>query len=132
MNMQNNLSPQSNISDATNAKNRSRAVISITEKAAMKIRELLNDRGVDSVGVRVSVKSGGCSGFSYDIEYADTIRPFEEQISTRGITVLLDPKALMYIIGSEMDYFEDQFKSGFVFNNPNEKGKCGCGKSFSV
>jgi iron-sulfur cluster assembly protein len=89
-------------------------------------------RGKASIGIRVKVKQGGCSGWSYAIEYADTQEKFDEVIECDGVRVLIDPKAMMYIIGSEMDYSSDTFKSGFVFRNPNETSKCGCGKSFSV
>ena len=107
-------------------------IITISHNAAEKIKALIDMRGCASFGIRVSVKSGGCSGFSYIVEYADNQRPFEELVENNGVRILVDPKAIMYIIGSEMDYIEDQFKSGFVFSNPNEKAKCGCGKSFNV
>ncbi len=106
--------------------------VTITENAIERVKYLLDKRGKESVGIRVGVKSGGCSGFSYFVEYADEIRPFEEVISQAGVNLLIDPKAMMYLIGTEMDFVEEKFKSGFVFKNPNEKGKCGCGESFSV
>jgi iron-sulfur cluster assembly protein len=109
-----------------------KALITITDKAASQVRELLAKRGKESFGIRVGVKSGGCSGLSYKIEYADEKGKFDEVIEDKGVRVLIDPKAVMYLIGSEMDYMQEQFKSGFTFQNPNEKGKCGCGKSFSA
>ena len=108
------------------------SIITVSDAAAERIKHLLSMRAGGSYGIRVGVKSGGCSGLSYLIEYADDARPFEELIQVKGVRILIDPKAIMYVIGSQMDYTEDSFKSGFVFNNPNEKAKCGCGKSFNV
>ena len=107
-------------------------IMSLTERAAAQVQALLDKREKPSVGIRVGVKSGGCSGHKYYIEYADAKNQFDEIIEDKGVTILIDPKALMYLIGTEMDYSEEQFKAGFIFTNPNEKGACGCGKSFSV
>lgn len=107
--------------------------IYLTSEAVIQIKALLEKRGKPSFGIRIGVKKGGCSGMSYTIEYADNKGDFDELIEIEpGISVLIDPKALMYLIGCEMDYQTNQFKSGFVFTNPNEKGRCGCGKSFNV
>jgi iron-sulfur cluster assembly protein len=111
--------------------------ITITESAAGRVRELLEKRGKPSAGVKVGVRSGGCSGLSYTIEYADKIEPFDEVVTYpdkehEEFKVIIDPKAIMYLIGSEMDYVEEKMKSGFKFQNPNEKGSCGCGESFHV
>jgi iron-sulfur cluster assembly protein len=106
--------------------------ITITENAAEHVKYLLEKRGKESLGLRIGVKSGGCSGFSYVVEYADEKGQFDEVVVSSGVTVLIDPKAIMYLLGTEMDYVEGDFKSGFIFNNPNEKNKCGCGKSFGV
>ena len=108
------------------------SIITVSDTAAERIKYLLSLREGGSYGIRVGVKSGGCSGLSYLIEYADALGPFEELIEVKGVRILIDPKAIMYVIGSQMDYTEDSFQSGFVFNNPNEKAKCGCGKSFNV
>lgn len=108
------------------------SVMSVSAAAASQILLLLEKRGKPSLGVRVGVKSGGCSGLKYFIEYADSKNPYDEVIPHKDFTILIDPKALMYLIGTEMDYIEEQFKSGFIFVNPNEKSKCGCGSSFSV
>ncbi len=110
----------------------SRFPIKVTERAAARIKDLLGKRGKESFGIRIGVKSGGCSGLSYYVEYANNANRFDETIETMGVRVLIDPKALMYLVGTEMDYLEESFKSGFVFNNPNEKNKCGCGKSFNA
>ena len=107
-------------------------VMQLTDNAAEQVKVLLAERGKPSIGIRVGVKSGGCSGLKYFVEYADEKNPFDEIIQDKGVTVLIDPKALMYLLGTQMDFVSEQFKSGFTFTNPNEKGKCGCGSSFNV
>ncbi|MDX1974915.1 MAG: iron-sulfur cluster assembly accessory protein [Rickettsiales bacterium] len=107
-------------------------LITITDTALARINELLAKRGKPSVGVKVGVRSRGCSGLSYTFEYADEISKFDEVVEKDGVKVLIDPKAVMFLIGTKMDYVEEQFKSGFTFRNPNEKGRCGCGESFHV
>jgi iron-sulfur cluster assembly protein len=104
----------------------------VTDAAAQQIRELLARRGKPSVGVRVGVRSRGCSGLSYTLEYADEQGKFDEVVEDKGVTVLVDPKAVLFILGTEMDYVEENLQSGFTFRNPNEKGRCGCGESFHV
>jgi iron-sulfur cluster assembly protein len=108
------------------------AALLVTDAAAARIQALLDKRGKPSVGVRVGVRSRGCSGLSYTLEYADEKGKFDELVEDKGVTILIDPKASMFIIGTEMDYVEDQLQSGFTFRNPNEKGRCGCGESFHV
>jgi iron-sulfur cluster assembly protein len=107
-------------------------VLTLTEEAVKQVQALLDKRGKPSVGIRVGVKTGGCSGKKYYVEYADSKTPYDEVVEYDGVTILIDPKALMYLLGTEMDYQETAFKAGFVFTNPNEKGSCGCGKSFNV
>jgi iron-sulfur cluster assembly accessory protein len=104
----------------------------VTEAAAGRIQALLAKRGKPSVGIRIGVRSRGCSGLTYTLEYADEKGKFDEVVQDKGITLLIDPKASMFIIGTEMDYVEDKIQSGFTFRNPNEKGRCGCGESFHV
>jgi iron-sulfur cluster assembly protein len=106
--------------------------LTVTEAAAERIQGLLAARGKPALGVRVGVRSRGCSGLTYTIEYADERGKFDEVVEDKGVTVLVDPKAVMFIIGTEMDYVEEKLQSGFVFRNPNEKGRCGCGESFHV
>ena len=106
--------------------------LSVTDAAAARIQALLDKRGKSSAGVRVGVRSRGCSGLSYTLEYADERGKFDEVVEDKGVTVLVDPKAVMFILGTEMDYVEEKLESGFVFRNPNEKGRCGCGESFHV
>ena len=106
--------------------------IRLTEAAAKRVQELLNNRGKPSIGIRIGVRSKGCSGLSYTLEYADQKQPMDEVVEQHGVTVLIDPKATLFILGTEMDYVEEKLQSGFVFRNPNEKGRCGCGESFHV
>ena len=123
------------MSDLEDSKGKARSrppAMSISDAAIDQIMVLLEKRGKPSLGIRIGVKSGGCSGLKYFIEYSDKQMPYDEVITHKGVTVLIDPKALMYLIGTEMDYIEEDFKSGFVFINPNEKSKCGCGSSFNV
>ena len=107
-------------------------VMQLTDNAAQQVKNLLAERGKPSIGVRVGVKSGGCSGLKYFVEYADAKNPFDEMIQDKGVTILIDPKALMYLLGTQMAFVSAQFKSGFTFTNPNEKGTCCCGSSFNV
>ncbi|MDX2049741.1 MAG: iron-sulfur cluster assembly accessory protein [Rickettsiaceae bacterium] len=109
-----------------------KALITISKDAITRIKFLLSQKDKKAYGIRVSVKKGGCSGLAYNIEYAYDKNPAEEEILQDDVRVLVDPLAVMYLVGSEMDFTEDKFKSGFTFLNPNEKGKCGCGSSFSA
>src|SRR5882724_1222768 len=106
--------------------------LSVTDAAAQRIQALLAKRGKPSAGVRVGVRSRGCSGLSYTLEYADEKGKFDEVVEDKGVTILIDPKAVMFILGTEMDYVEEKLQTGFTFQNPNEKGRCGCGESFHV
>ena len=106
-------------------------IIKLSDKAADKIKSiLLNDK--TSLGVRIGVKSGGCAGMSYFMEYAKSQNKNDELIEEKGVKVFIDPAAMIYLIGTEMDYKEEEFSSSFVFNNPNETERCGCGESFKV
>jgi iron-sulfur cluster assembly protein len=109
-----------------------RQAMTVTEAAAQRIQALLAKRGKPSVGIRIGVRSRGCSGLTYTLEYADEKGKFDEIVQDKGVTILIDPKATMFIIGTEMDFVEDKLQSGFTFRNPNEKGRCGCGESFHV
>jgi len=109
-----------------------KAPITISDNAAERIKHLMEQRAELAQGIRVGVKKGGCSGLAYTIEYADNIAKFDEVVEDKGVKVIIDPKATMYLIGTEMDFVEEKMKSGFVFKNPNEKGRCGCGESFTV
>lgn len=108
-------------------------IITLTDAAASRIKYLLNKRTEQStLGIRIGVKSGGCSGLSYTFEYADNKNPSDEEVSDKGVTVFIDPKAVLYLIGTKLDYKDEKTRSGFVFINPNEKSKCGCGESFNT
>lgn len=106
--------------------------LTITDRAAAHIVHLLAKREKPSVGIKVGIRTRGCSGLSYTIEYADEIGKYDEVVEDKGVRVLIDPKAVMFLLGTEMDFQDEKFKSGFVFTNPNEKGRCGCGESFNV
>ena len=107
-------------------------IISLSENAANRIKEIMSKAEKDSLGVRVGVKSGGCAGMSYIMEYTKEIKPSDEVIEDKGVKLFIDPGAIMYLLGTEMDYKEDKFASSFVFNNPNETERCGCGESFKI
>ena len=107
-------------------------IIKISENAVNRIKEIMSQSQNTTIGVRVGVKSGGCAGMSYVMEYAKEIKPNEEIIEQEGVKVLIDPKAIMYLLGSEMDYKKEKFSSQFIFKNPNETERCGCGESFKV
>jgi iron-sulfur cluster assembly protein len=107
-------------------------VMSVTPLAAERVKALIDSRGKPTAGIRIGVRSKGCSGMSYTLEFADKQEPMDEVVETAGIKLLIDPKASLFLIGTEMDYEEEKLKSGFVFKNPNEKGRCGCGESFHV
>jgi iron-sulfur cluster assembly protein len=108
------------------------AAINLTAAAVERVKALLEKRNKPSVGIKIGVRTKGCSGLSYTIEYADAKGPADEVVEQDGVTVLIDPKATMFILGTEMDYVEEKLQTGFVFRNPNEKGRCGCGESFHV
>ena len=108
------------------------ALMTVTPAAAEKVKALLDGRGKPSAGIRIGIRTKGCSGMSYTLEFADARTPFDEVVEVQGVTILVDPKATMFILGTEMDYREDKLESGFTFTNPNEKGRCGCGESFHV
>ena len=110
----------------------SEQVIKLSTNAAERIKEIMSKAEDKAIGVRVGVKSGGCAGMSYVMEYAKDIKPNEEVIEEKGVKVLIDPKAIMYILGTEMDYKKEKFSSQFIFKNPNETERCGCGESFKV
>lgn len=106
--------------------------LSVTAAAAERIKAMIAGRGKPTAGVRVGVRSRGCSGMAYTLEFADEKGPFDEEVGVDGVNILIDPKAAMFIIGTEMDFVDSKLESGFVFRNPNEKGRCGCGESFHV
>ncbi len=106
--------------------------LTLTDAAAERVKALIAGRKSDTFGIRIGVKARGCSGLAYTLEFAEAKNDFDEVIEAKGVRVLIDPKASMFIFGTEMDFVEDKMNSGFVFRNPNEKGRCGCGESFHV
>ena len=110
----------------------SEQVIRLSDNAANRIKEIMSKADNTAIGVRVGVKSGGCAGMSYMMEYAKEAKKNEEIIEDKGVKVFIDANAVMYLLGTEMDYKKDKFSSQFVFKNPNETERCGCGESFKV
>ena len=108
------------------------APVIVTDGASNRIAAILKDAPANAVGVRLSTPRRGCSGLAYDLAYVTAAKPGDERIDTPGGTLFIDGGSLMYLIGSTMDWREDDFTAGFVFNNPNAKGSCGCGESFTV
>ena len=107
-------------------------MITLTDAAAERVKKLIGKSDKPVLGLRVGVNTRGCSGLSYVVEYAEEQKRFEDVVEDKGVKIFIDPTAVMFLFGSEMDYVEDKFHTGFVFNNPNEKGRCGCGESFHV
>lgn len=105
--------------------------VSLTEIAAKHVNQYLESRG-SGVGIRLMVKTTGCSGLTYVLEPVDTPQPEDEKFSTQGVDVYVDPKSMVYVDGTEMDYVKQGLNEGFEFRNPNVKGECGCGESFTV
>ena len=106
--------------------------MTLTEAAATRVRAILGNTDRPVAGVRVGVKNGGCAGMEYTLDYVTEIGPFDEVVEDKGVRVLVDPKATLFLLGTEMDYRVDKLKSGFVFNNPNQTSACGCGESVAI
>ena len=107
-------------------------VMRLTDAAANRIKGILSNADKPIAGVRVGVKNGGCAGMSYTMQYADEIDPRDEVIEDKGVKLLIDPKAVLFLLGTEMDFKVDKLSSGFVFNNPNQTSACGCGESVAL
>ncbi|MCG8593541.1 MAG: iron-sulfur cluster assembly accessory protein [Kiloniellales bacterium] len=110
----------------------SNSMITLTDSAAERVRSLISRSEKPVLGLRVGVKTRGCSGLSYFVEYAEEQKKFEDMVEDKGVKIFIDPTAVMFLVGTQMDYVEDKLQSGFVFKNPNEKNRCGCGESFNV
>jgi iron-sulfur cluster assembly protein len=104
----------------------------LTDAAASRIKSILSSTDKPVAGVRVGVKNAGCAGMSYTMEYADAAKPTDEVVEDKGVKLLIDPKAVMFLLGTEMDFKVDKLSSGFVFNNPNQTSACGCGESVAL
>ena len=108
-------------------------ILTFSEKAKSRLKEIMSSENhKEYLGLRISVESGGCAGMTYKMYYIQNKIEGDENINIDGIDVFIDPKAIMYLLGTKMDYKEDKFASSFVFNNPNETEKCGCGESFKI
>jgi iron-sulfur cluster assembly protein len=107
-------------------------VMRLTDAAANRIKDILGKAERPIAGVRIGVKNGGCAGMSYTMEYAEGIRPLDEVVEDKGVKLLIDPKAVMFLLGTEMDFRADKLTAGFVFNNPNQTSACGCGESVAL
>lgn len=107
-------------------------LMTLTDAAIARVRHLVSRDDAAGRALRIAVRTKGCSGLSYHVEFAAAPGPADEVVEAGGVTVYVDPKATLYLLGSRMDYVEDKLRSGFVFSNPNEKARCGCGESFHV
>lgn len=107
-------------------------VMRLSDAAANRIREIVANTPRPIVGVRVGVKNGGCAGMSYTMDYAERVEPHDEVIEDKGVRLLIDPKAVLFLLGTEMDYRIDKLSAQFVFNNPNQTSACGCGESVAL
>ena len=107
-------------------------IVTVTNAASIRAKFLLSKGPQTAIGLRIGLKNRGCSGLSYCIDYAEDTKKFEDIVEHNGVKFVIDPQALMFLIGTEIDYVEEKLHSGFVFRNPNEKGRCGCGESFHV
>jgi iron-sulfur cluster assembly protein len=107
-------------------------VMRLTDAAAARIRDLTERAEKPIAGLRVGVKNGGCAGMSYTVEYADEVKKSDEIVEDKGVKVLVDPKAVLFLLGTEMDFKVDKMSATFVFNNPNQTSACGCGESVAI
>lgn len=107
-------------------------VMTLTDAAAERVRELMENSGGAVSGLRVGVKNGGCAGMAYTMDKVEDVNPADEVVSDKGVTVYVDPKAVLFLLGTQMDYEVTKLKSGFVFNNPNQTSACGCGESVEI
>jgi len=107
-------------------------VVSLTDAAANRVKDIIAKADRPIVGLRVGVKNGGCAGMSYTMEYAESVNPLDEVIEDKGVKVLIDPKAVLFLLGTEMDFQTTKLSSQFVFNNPNQTSACGCGESVAI
>lgn len=109
-----------------------RAVVALTEAAAERVKSIISRSDKPIYGLRVGVKNGGCAGMSYTMEYAETANPLDEIVEDKGVRVLIDNKAVLFLLGTTMDYRADKLSAGFVFDNPNQTSACGCGESVAI
>lgn len=108
------------------------AVVSLTDKAADQVKAIMSRTDKPCIGLRIGVKQGGCAGQEYVLSYAETAEPLDEVVTDKGVTILIEPKAVLYLVGTVIDYETTKLASKFVFNNPNETDACGCGESVTI
>jgi len=106
--------------------------VKLTDAAAARIRQIMADAEGKYQGVRVGVTNGGCAGMSYTMDYAEEVKPLDEVVEDKGVKIFIDPKAILFLIGTEMDFVKEKLGARFVFNNPNQTAACGCGESVSI
>jgi len=107
-------------------------VISLTQKAANRVHEIIEASEKPIVGLKIGVKNGGCAGMEYTLDYAHSLEPGVDVVEDKGVKIIIDPKALLFLLGTQMDYEVSKLSSGFVFNNPNQTSACGCGESVEI
>jgi iron-sulfur cluster assembly protein len=107
-------------------------VVTLTDAAASRVKDIMSRSDKPIAGIRVGVKNGGCAGMSYTMEYADDVGPHDEVVEDKGVKVLIDPKAVLFLLGTQMDFQTTKMSSGFVFKNPNQTSACGCGESVAI
>lgn len=107
-------------------------VMTLSDAAAERVREIIADADMPIAGLKIGVKNGGCAGMEYTLEYADTLEGVTDVIEDKGVKIVIDPKAVLFLLGTQMDYEESKLSSGFVFNNPNQTSACGCGESVAI
>ena len=107
-------------------------VMRLTDAAALRIKDVMARADRPVAGVRVGVKNGGCAGMEYPMEYADAVKPSDEVVEDKGVKIMVDPKAVLFLLGTEMDYKTEKMSAQFVFNNPNQTSACGCGESVQL
>lgn len=107
-------------------------IITLTDAAAARIKDIIAASAKPIAGLRVGVKKGGCAGMEYTMEYAEAANPGDETVEDKGVTIFIHPMAILYLLGTEMDFKRDKFAANFVFNNPNQTGACGCGESVAI
>lgn len=106
--------------------------ITLTDTAAARIKDIMSRRDDAPIGLRIGVKNAGCAGMEYTMDYATQSQPLDEVVEDKGVTILIEAKALLFLLGTEMDYAESKLSSGFIFNNPNQTDACGCGESVTL
>ena len=107
-------------------------VVTLTDAAAARMQEIMSGADENYIGVKIGVKNGGCAGMEYTMDYADAREPLDEVVEDKGVLILIEPKAVLFLLGTEMDYEENVMSSGFIFNNPNQTDACGCGESVTI